>query len=69
MWHATVLKADSAFGRPILDLLNACSHHPTVTVGFLALIPALALTMWAQMLELRLEAIRTLPARPIRTKR
>lgn len=69
MWHDTVLKADSASGRLILESLDACSDHPMATFGFLALVLALGLTMWAQVLESRLDAVRTLPARPVRPKR
>ena len=45
MWHGLVLKADTLFGRLALGFLNTCSAHPTLTIGFLALMLALARTM------------------------
>ena len=69
MWHDLVSKADTAMGRITLDFLNTCSDHPMLTVGFLALMLALACTLWVQILELRYDAVRTLPDRPIRLRR
>ncbi len=69
MWHDLVLKADTAMGRLDPRLLNTCSDHPMLTVGFLALMLALACTLWVQTLELRLDAVRTLPERPVRLRR
>lgn len=69
MWHEFVLRADNALEHLALRFLNTCSDHPMVAVGILALMLALACTMWVQTLELRLEAIRTLPDRPIQLRR
>ena len=69
MWYDLVLKPDTATGRLTLGFLNTCSDHPMLTVGFLALMLALACTMWVQVLELRLQAVRTLPERPIQMRR
>ncbi len=69
MWHDTVLKADTVVGGLLLGFLNTSSDHPILTVGFLAVMLALVCTMWVQALELRLNATRTLPDRPIRLRR
>ncbi len=69
MWNDLVSKADTTMGRLTLGFLNTCSDHPMLTVGFLALMLALACTLWVQTLELRLDAVRTLPERPIRLRR
>ena len=69
MWHDTVLKADILVERLLLGFLNACSDHPVLLIGFLALMLVLACTMWVQTMELRLEATRPSSERPIRLHR
>ena len=69
MWHDLVLKSDTTAGRLVLGFLNTCTDHPILSAGFLALMLALACTMWVQTLELRLDAVRALPERPIRLRR
>ena len=69
MWHDLVSKADVVMGWLALGVLNTCSYHPMLTVGFLALVLVLACTMWVQAMELRLETARALPERPIQLRR
>lgn len=51
MWHAIVLKADTAIGRLMLGFLDTCSSHPVPTAGVLAVLMALAVMMWIEMFK------------------
>ena len=62
-------KADTVMGRLLLGFLNTCSGHPVLTIGFLAVMLVLACTMWVQMLEIRLDALRSPSPRPIQLRR
>lgn len=73
MWNTIVTTADSLVGRLMLGVLNLSSDHPVLFIGAAAVLLCLTLSVWIDLLGLRLEMVRTmsdsLPERVIKLRR
>ena len=73
MWNTIVATADSIVGHLILGVLNASSDHPFLFVGGAAVLLCLTMSVWVDLLGVRLEVIKSMndstPERVIKLRR
>lgn len=60
MWNTIVASADSLVGRLILGVLNLSSDHPILFVAAAAILLCLTMSVWVDLLGLRLDMVRTM---------
>lgn len=72
MWNTIVATTDSLVGRLILGVLNVSSDHPFLFVGGAAVLLCLTMSVWVDLLGVRLEVMRSMsdaPERVIKLRR
>lgn len=58
MWNNVVSFFDVMAGRMMAGVLNLSSDHPVVMLSILALLLVLVCTVWVDLMEIRLDALR-----------